>query len=74
VNRSTHARIASHTRWAHEGDRKAATAPARAAFLDRFERQVDPDGLLDPTERSIRAGHARSAYFTALAAKRHANT
>jgi hypothetical protein len=74
MNRATHARIASHTRWATCDDRKAATAPARAAFLDRFERQVDPDGLLDPTERAKRADSAKRAYFTRLAAKRHANT
>lgn len=69
--RSTRARIAAHTRWAHTSDRTAATAPARAAFADRFERQVDPDGQLDPTERARRAANARSAYFARLAARRH---
>jgi hypothetical protein len=36
-------------------------------MLDRFERQVDPDGELPPAERARRAGHARKAYFTRLA-------
>ncbi|MDI3315904.1 MAG: hypothetical protein QJR12_16990 [Mycobacterium sp.] len=63
------ARIAAHVRWSRCEDRAAATAPARAAFNDRWERQVDPDGVLDPHERAIRAEHARKAYFTALAMK-----
>jgi hypothetical protein len=35
--------------------------------MNRFERQVDPDGVLSPEERARRAGHARKAYFTRLA-------
>ena len=45
------------------------TAPATAAFLERFELEVDPEGTLDPAERSRRAAHARSAYFKRLALK-----
>lgn len=61
------AKIAAHTRWAYTDDRRAATAPARAAARDRFEREVDPDGVLDPAERAIRAEHARSAFYTRMA-------
>ncbi|SQD97993.1 conserved hypothetical protein [Parafrankia sp. Ea1.12] len=61
------ARIAAHTSWANTTDRTARTAPGRAAFLDRFDRQVDPDGTLKPDERARRAEHARRAYFSALA-------
>lgn len=43
------------------------TAPARAAFLSRFESEVDPDGLLSPEERARRAEYARKAYFARLA-------
>ncbi len=43
------------------------TAPARKAFLDRFDREVDPAGVLGPKERARRAAHARAAYFTQLA-------
>ena len=68
MNRHTHARLASLTRWAREADRQQATAPARRAFLDRFERQVDPDGVLDPAERTRRAAYARRAYMLRLAA------
>jgi hypothetical protein len=42
---------------------------ARQAFLDRFEREVDPDGTLPPAERARRAEHARKAYFAKLALK-----
>lgn len=65
--RRQHALLAIHTRWANEPDPVAATTPARAAFLERFERQVDPDGQLDPRERARRAAHARKAYFAKLA-------
>jgi hypothetical protein len=61
------ARIAAHEKWAKTADPAAATAPARTAFLGRFEREVDPDGTLPPAERARRAEHARKAYFTRLA-------
>jgi hypothetical protein len=60
-------RIGAHALHARVTDPSAHTAPARRAFLDRFEREVDPDGLLSPAERSRRAEHARKAYFTRLA-------
>lgn len=36
-------------------DSREITAPARAAFLDRFETEVDPEGVLPPNERAKRA-------------------
>ncbi len=48
-------------------DSKELTAPARAAFLGRFEREVDPGGVLPEAERRRRAEHARKAYFSRLA-------
>lgn len=42
--------LAVHASWAQTIDRSARTAPARRAALERFERQVDPDGTLTPTE------------------------
>lgn len=64
--RSLRARVAAHV--AHSrNDPKATTAKAREAFLSSFERQVDPDGVLDPAERARRAEHARSAHFARLA-------
>jgi hypothetical protein len=67
--RSLRARIASHASWAKTEDPRARTAPARSAFFDRFEREVDPDGVLDPADRRRRAEHARKAHMQRLALK-----
>lgn len=68
-HRALRARMAAHASWASTPDRTARTAPARAAALERFEREVDPDGTLPPAERARRAEHARKAYFLRLAMK-----
>lgn len=71
--RATRARIAAHTMHAAG---KTNTGPARRAFLERFEREVDPQGELSPAERARRAEHARKAHMHRLAlaatkARRH---
>lgn len=65
-NRSLIGRIGAHALHATHHPRET-TAAARAAFLDRFEREADPDGLLPDNERARRATHLRKAYFTRLA-------
>jgi hypothetical protein len=50
-------------------DSRELTAKARAAFQDRFTKQVDPDGVLPDVERQRRAECARKAYYADLAAK-----
>ena len=50
-------------------DPRKTTAAGRAAFLARFEREVDPEGLLTVEERIRRAEAARKAYFARLALK-----
>lgn len=65
--RSRRARIAAHASWANSSDRAGRTAPATSAFLARFERQVDPLGVLDPELRTQMALHARRAYMLQLA-------
>ena len=67
--RSMRARLAAHRRWANTPDRTAATKAARDALMDRFEREVDPDGVLAPEVRMKLAANARSAYYTELALK-----
>jgi len=52
-----------HSRY----DSRELTKNGRAGFTSRFEKEVDPDGLLPETERLRRAEHARKAYFTRLA-------
>jgi len=65
--RRRRARIAAHASWAATADRTARTAPGTAAFLQRFERQVDPDGVLPAQQRAEMARHARTAYMLQLA-------
>jgi hypothetical protein len=53
-------------------DSKVVSQPARDASPGSdayWERQVDPDGVLDPQERARRAGHAKKAHFARLALK-----
>lgn len=67
AQRSLRARLAAHTSWANTTDRTARTEAARRAAMDRFEREVDPDGVLPAQERAKRAESARKAYFAKLA-------
>ena len=53
--RSARARKAAQARWAATTDTSAATAPARAAMADKFQREADPSA-------------ARSAHYRQLAA------
>ncbi len=65
-NPSLVGRIGAHCLHARHDPRKT-TAAARAAFLSRFEREADADGVLSPKERARRAHHLRKAYFARLA-------
>lgn len=65
AQRSLQARMAAHLMHAQH-DSRVTSAPGRAAFLARFEREVDPNGTLDPEERVRRAEHARRAYMAGL--------
>ena len=62
---SLRGRLAAHILHARR-DPRETTANGRAAFVARFEREVDPAGELDPSERRRRAEHARRAYFVRL--------
>ena len=48
-------------------DARELTKPATAGFLARFEREVDPDGVLPREERQRRALAARRAHMRRLA-------
>ena len=61
--------LAAHTSWARTPDRPARTAPARAAFDERFLNVVDPKRELSEDERKRRAASARKAYFARLTLK-----
>jgi len=66
--RSTRHAAAALSRVAREGG-AAVSAPAREAFLRKFEDQVDPDRVLPADERAKRASAARRAHFLTLAAQ-----
>src|SRR5215213_2728185 len=59
-------RIGAHVTHSRH-DARELTAPAREAFLSKFERDVDPDGVLSPQERRRRAEHARRAHMARIA-------
>lgn len=64
--RALRARVAAFALHAQRDPRDTTTA-ARKAFLDRFNREVDPDGTLAPTERQRRADAAKRSYMANLA-------
>jgi hypothetical protein len=64
--RRARARIAAYALHA-KYDSRDLTRAARAAFLERFEREVDPESILPPAERHRRAEAAKRAYFLRLA-------
>lgn len=63
-------REAALRRWAREPDPTSATRAARAAFLARFEREVDPEGLLPVHDRQRRAERLLRAHMSELARRR----
>jgi hypothetical protein len=67
VERSTRASIAALTRWSRQ-DTRLGTQPAQQeANYGRFEREVDPDGELEPEERARRVRRLRRAHMRKLA-------
>lgn len=67
--RQLRARVAAHERWARtpESERTKTADAGQRGLLARFERQVDPDGVLSPAERIRRAESARRAHMARLA-------
>jgi hypothetical protein len=65
MNRKQIARLGGLTR-ALQGDTHLAP---RAGFMAKFEREVDPDGVLDQDERERRAKIALELHMTRLAYK-----
>lgn len=60
------AKKAAKASWEATADKSARTSPARSAFLNAFEQQVDPAGVMDPELRSARAAEAKSEHFGRL--------
>lgn len=64
--RTLRARIAASARWAGE-DPAVNAARGQAGLIDRFRREVDPDGTLPEAERERRAQSAYRAHMSRLA-------
>jgi hypothetical protein len=62
--------IGNEVRWSAVDDRTAATAPARAAFRDRFLTEArEKFGDLEPDDLARRAEHLRRAHYKRMALK-----
>lgn len=68
TSRSLIGRIGAYALHASH-DPKKTTRKARQKFMGRFEFEVDPDGVLEPSERARRALYAKKLYFAQLAHK-----
>lgn len=64
---STRHQIAALESWAQTTDRTARTAPAREGLQAKFEREVDPDGVMDPVTKAKAVEAHRRAYYLRLA-------
>lgn len=60
--RSLRGRIGAHAQHAKHPIEKTTAAGLAAAF-SRFEKEVDPEGVLDPKERRRRANHAQREHM-----------
>lgn len=67
AQRRLRSQIAADESWARTPDRSARTAAARRAADARFEKMVDPDGVLTVEERGKRAANARRAHYRRMA-------
>ncbi len=67
AERTLRAKIAAHKSWAATPNRAARTEAARKASYDRFEKIVDPEGVLPPHVRRQLADSERRAHFVKMA-------
>ncbi len=66
TNRSVIGKIGAHAMHAQG---KTNTGPAFEAAMARFEKQVDPEGILPLEERAKRAAHAKALFYAQLSRK-----
>lgn len=62
-----HHAIGAHVSWARTEDRAARSAKGQAGLRAKFEREVDPDGVLTDAERAFRADQLHKAHMLRLA-------
>ena len=59
-------RIGGYAKYAKTDDWTAATAAARKAERDRYDKLVDPDGVLPPEIRRKKAEAARREHYSRM--------
>lgn len=69
AERRLNGRIGAHKSWAQTENRSARTLPARMGLLAKFEREVDPNNELLPSERQKRAESLRKAHYSEMSLK-----
>ena len=67
AQRAMRARLAGSTSWANTTDREARMKPVQEGRQRRWEKMVDPDGVLPTEERVKRAKAAETAHMTRMA-------
>lgn len=63
---STRHQIAVHESWARTTDRAARSRPGYDGLLAKFEREVDPDGVMDPETLAKAVESKRKAHYKRL--------
>jgi hypothetical protein len=71
AERTLIARLAAFEKARQTKDPSATTRAARKGLDEKFLREADPHGVLDPMERARRAEIGRKAFYTRLALKSH---
>jgi hypothetical protein len=64
--RRRHAKLAALSRWSRDDAPRAGTEKAREAFIERFERQVDPNHVLPEGQRRRAAKNALAEHMLRL--------
>ena len=66
--RSRAARIAALARWSRE-DPQASAERGQVGLRRKFEREIDPDGTLEPADLATRVDRAIRAHMIKLSAR-----
>ena len=59
--------IAALESWAQTPDRSARSRPGQDGLNAKFEREVDPDGVMSPEDKAKAVEAKRRAHFLRLA-------
>lgn len=70
AERHERAKRAANMRWMRPLERKEASERQKAAILDRFLTQVDPDGNLPDDKRAVLARSAMAAHMALMRLRR----